>query len=110
MRFLREITLSFIRVHVLYHALRERIFGLELIQELARHGYSIGPGTLYPLLHAMEREGYLVSDREVVGGKMRKYYRATAEGAQAMQELRHQIAELAHEVLEQADDGHAPGK
>lgn len=110
MRFLREITLSFIRVHVLYHALRERVFGLELIEELARHGYGIGPGTLYPLLHAMEREGYLVSEREVVGGKMRKYYRATAEGAQAMHELQHQIAELAHEVLERTDAGHSSSK
>ena len=26
------------------------VFGLEMIEELHRHGYSIGAGTLYPIL------------------------------------------------------------
>jgi DNA-binding PadR family transcriptional regulator len=28
-----------------------------MIEELARHGYKISPGTLYPMLHALERKG-----------------------------------------------------
>src|SRR5579875_2736613 len=39
-----------IRLHVLYHAARGPIFGLEMIRELRRHGYELSPGTLYPLL------------------------------------------------------------
>jgi PadR family transcriptional regulator PadR len=50
-----------IRLHILYHAARAPVFGLGIIEELARHGYKLSPGTLYPLLHGMERKGYLRS-------------------------------------------------
>jgi len=39
---------------VLYHANKEPIFGLFMIEELKRHGYEISAGTLYPLLHNLE--------------------------------------------------------
>ncbi|RPJ20061.1 MAG: PadR family transcriptional regulator [Planctomycetaceae bacterium] len=55
-------------------------FGLVLIRELTRHGYALSPGTLYPLLHELERAGYVRHDDRVVHGKLRKYYRATTLG------------------------------
>lgn len=44
---------------MLHHAVEEPIFGLGMLQELARHGYRISPGTLYTLLHGLEKKGYL---------------------------------------------------
>jgi PadR family transcriptional regulator, regulatory protein PadR len=90
---------GFVRLHVLYHAVREPIFGVEMMEELARHGYDIGPGTLYPLLHQLEKDGYLTSYSEVVGGKQRKYYRATAGGARALEDGKSKLRELVKEVL-----------
>ncbi len=55
----RELFYGLIRIHVLLHARHEPIFGLGMMEELAHHGYRIGPGTLYPLLHGMERAGLL---------------------------------------------------
>ena len=55
----QELYSGLIRLHVLYHATREPVFGLGMIRELRRHGYRIGPGTLYPLLHRMEQRGCL---------------------------------------------------
>ena len=49
----RDIFLAFVRVHVLHHATEGPIYGVEMIEELARHGYQIGPGTIYPTLHAL---------------------------------------------------------
>ena len=72
---------GFVRLHVLYHAMREPVFGVEMMEELGRHGYDVGAGTLYPMLHQLEEAGYLVSHTEVVAGKQRKYYRTTPEGA-----------------------------
>ena len=72
---------GFVRMHVLYHAIREPVFGVEMMEELARHGYDVGAGTLYPMLHQLEEAGYLTSQTEVVAGKQRKYYRATPEGS-----------------------------
>jgi DNA-binding PadR family transcriptional regulator len=67
--------------------------------ELARHGYAISPGTLYPTLHRMEDEGLLTSTTEVVGGRTRRVYRATDAGLALLAEGRRAVAELATEVL-----------
>lgn len=88
------------RVHVLYHAGEGEVYGAEMIEELARHGYALGPGTLYPLLHSMARAGLLSSESRTVGGKVRKYYRCTDEGRSALAEAQTKIRELAGEIFE----------
>ena len=97
----RGVFLAFVRVHVLHHAGEGPIFGLEMIEELRHHGYSIGPGTLYPILHSLHRGGCLRLRQEVVNGKLRKYYVATAKGKRALTEVRAKIRELVHEVLKE---------
>ncbi|HZP81102.1 MAG TPA: PadR family transcriptional regulator [Chthonomonadaceae bacterium] len=97
--FIRDIFLAFIRIHLLHHAAEAPFYGAEMLAELARHGYSLSPGTLYPMLHAMEAGGYLECERRVVGGKVRKYYRATPQGRAALTRARPQIRELVDEVL-----------
>ncbi|MGE5390213.1 MAG: PadR family transcriptional regulator [Deltaproteobacteria bacterium] len=96
---LKQIFHGFIRMHILFHASRENIYGMEIIEELRRHGYKAGPGTVYPILHQMEKEGYLESRRENVGGKMRVYYGITPGGREALAEGRIMLKELVHEVL-----------
>ena len=90
---------GFVRLHVLYHATKEPVFGVEMMEELARHGYDVGAGTLYPMLHQLEEAGYLTSSTEVVAGKQRKYYRATPAGAAALEAARGKLRELVAEVL-----------
>jgi PadR family transcriptional regulator, regulatory protein PadR len=55
-----------------------------MIEELARHGYRISPGTLYPMLRAMENKGYLTSRSAPMGRTTRKLYRATPFGMQGL--------------------------
>ncbi|MHB1162243.1 MAG: PadR family transcriptional regulator [Chloroflexota bacterium] len=98
---IRDFFLGFIKIHILHHASQEPIYGVQLIAELARHGYDLSPGTLYPILHDLERSGYLTREERLVSGKIRKYYRATAQGEQALAEARAKIAELVAEVLEE---------
>ena len=87
-------------MHVLYHAVKEPIFGVEMMEELARHGYEVRPGTLYPMLHQLEEVGYLTSHAEVVAGKTRKYYRTTPEGAAALEATKAKLRELVKEVID----------
>jgi PadR family transcriptional regulator PadR len=87
------------RAHVLHHAAKEPIYGLEMIDELKRHGYAIGPGTLYPLLHSLERAGLLRSTVRLVAGMNRKHYRTTRSGNALLVRLRAQIGELVDEVV-----------
>jgi PadR family transcriptional regulator, regulatory protein PadR len=105
----REILRGFIKVHILFHASKEPVYGLGLIEELARHAYHLSPGTLYPILHSMEQEGYLQSYGEVVGGKIRRYYRNTPRGDAALKEAQAKIRELVAEVLEEEPNSEPPG-
>jgi DNA-binding PadR family transcriptional regulator len=91
---------GFIRLHILYHASRGPVFGLKLMQELAKHGYSLSPGTLYPILHQMESSGFLSSRGEVVNGKWRKYYRTTASGKRVLTGSYEKMNELINELIE----------
>jgi len=88
-----------VRLHILHHGAEQEIHGAYLTAELARHGYRISPGTLYPTLHRMEDEGLLISTRRVINGRTRRMYRATAAGRQALAEDRKALAALADEVL-----------
>jgi PadR family transcriptional regulator PadR len=75
------------------------VYGLSLIEELRRHGYTLSPGTMYPILRSLTEAGYLVREERVVGGKVRKYYSITKTGRAALLASRRQIAELVQEVL-----------
>ena len=96
----QELSIGLVRLHVLHHAAKEPIFGLGIIQELGRHGYRLGPGTIYPLLHGMERRGWLKSKQQRVNGRNRKVYAATAAGRRALAEAREQVRELYEEMAE----------
>ncbi|RJS70815.1 PadR family transcriptional regulator [Methanophagales archaeon] len=96
---MRNIFLGFIRIHILHHANKSDIYGVWIMNELKRHGYSISAGTLYPILHSLEKEGYLKRRDEVVNGKVRKYYRITEKGVNALEEAKPKIKELVEEVI-----------
>ncbi len=94
---------GFIRLHILYHAAKEPIFGAEIAEELVRHGYRVSQGTLYPTLHSLEEMGYLRRQDRAVNGRRRSYYRATATGRKMLRQARGKLLELVAEVLEDRD-------
>jgi PadR family transcriptional regulator PadR len=96
----RDLYSGLIRLHILYHAVEEPIFGLEMAQELARHGYQISLGTLYPLLHGLEKRGYLRSTQKRSGQSIRKVYRATPLGRKALRAMKVKVEELLGELNE----------
>lgn len=97
---IRQFFLGFIKIHILHHAAEAPVYGVWLIEELGGHGYELSPGTLYPILHGLERAGYLTREDRVVGGKVRKYYTITAAGQDALAAARLKIGELVGEVVE----------
>jgi PadR family transcriptional regulator, regulatory protein PadR len=106
----REILLGFWKVHILHHAAEHPVIGQWVLSELRRHGYDISPGTLYPLLKRLERNGWLRSETAVGEGKRRRrYYHLTNRGAAVLEVLRETVVELHHEVVEEAA-AHAPRK
>ncbi len=95
----REFLRGVVPVHVLHHAAQEPVHGAWMSSELARHGYSISPGTLYPLLHRMQHAGLLESTTQTMGGRVLRSYRTTDQGRRVLARLRRLVAEVAGEVL-----------
>ncbi len=96
----RDLYSGLIRLHVLHHATEEPIFGLGMIEELARHGYRISPGSLYPILHGLEKKGYLRASEQRNGKSLRKVYRATPLGRRALAAPKGKVRELFRELIE----------
>ncbi|GIM30886.1 PadR family transcriptional regulator [Paraclostridium bifermentans] len=95
---LRKIFLGFIHIHILHHAKKEPFYGSWMIEELKTHGYDISPGTLYPILKAMEQSNLLDKEEIVVGGKVRKYYKITPDGELVLKESKIKAKELFKEL------------
>jgi PadR family transcriptional regulator PadR len=88
-----------VRLHILHHACEEPIFGLGMIEELARHGSRLSPGTLYPIVHGLETKGLLRSKPQQVRGKIRRVYSATPAGRKALQAAKQKVRELFGELF-----------
>lgn len=97
---LRDFFLGFIKIHILYHAAKEPIYGQEFSEELKRHGYEISFGTLYPIFHKLEEKGLLTSKIQNVNGKNRKYYTTTKRGNKVLNEAKIKAKELVEELFE----------
>jgi PadR family transcriptional regulator, regulatory protein PadR len=98
----REVLLSFWKIHILHHAAEGTVYGQWMIGELRRHGYDISPGTLYPLLRRMESHGWLKPVRATpANSHSRKEYKLTKLGAEALDLIRAQLKELYREVFEE---------
>jgi PadR family transcriptional regulator PadR len=104
----RQLYSGLIRLHVLHHAAKKPVFGRWLIEELDRRGYRLSAGTLYPLLHALEKKGYLRSAVEQRGKLGRRIYRATALGEKSLETAKRKVQELFSELLEEERPRPAP--
>lgn len=82
---------------------RERMYGYEITQhvrELSDDKIQLTEGALYPLLHKMEADGWLTTERERVNGRLRKYYRLSSLGTvvagEQLAEVREFLQTLQH--------------
>jgi PadR family transcriptional regulator PadR len=71
--------------------LRNReMYGYEIVQAIRGETadvVSLGEGVIYPVLHALERNGAIVSQRRPVNGRSRIYYALSPQGSSRLAEL-----------------------
>ena len=96
---LREVVLGLWKVHILHHAGEGGTVGNHLLVELRHHGYNLSPGTLYPLLHRMERNRWLTSTCDD-GPRSPRRYSLTPVGAEALDHIRGYVDQLFQELHE----------
>lgn len=102
----RDLYAGLVRLHILHHACEGPIYGAWISAELARHGYRLSAGTLYPILHGLEEKGYIRSTNEREGKRSRKVYRATAAGRKALKTAKIRVRELFGELFEEGESLH----
>jgi DNA-binding PadR family transcriptional regulator len=96
----KDLYSGLIRLHILHHACEGKVFGLDMIEELGRHGYKMSPGTMYPILHGLEKKGYLQSSTYRSGKIFRRIYKATPLGRKALKAAQQKVRELFGELIE----------
>ncbi len=97
---LREMYGGLIHLHLLHHAAARPIYGFSMIEELAGRGYKLSPGTLYPILHGLEKKGYLRSNERRLGRTARRMYQITPSGRRALEDAKSKVCELFGEMFE----------
>jgi DNA-binding PadR family transcriptional regulator len=95
----REIRLGIWKIHILHHAAARPVWGTWLLEELAEHGHTLSPGTLYPALARMERNGWLRRMGSAPHARARQSFRITPAGKRLLKELRREVTELYEEVV-----------
>lgn len=75
------------------------MYGEALNRALHGFGYPLSPGSLYPLLHSLERRGLLRCRVRIVKGRVRKYYELTAQGRSCLDQVRKDLGGLVAEVM-----------
>ena len=85
----------------------EDMYGYQMIVELARrsdHTFEMKEGTLYPVLHGLERQGLVEAyQQEAPTGRMRKYYHLTKKGERLLGKKKEEwekYEKAVHAVLE----------
>ena len=73
------------------------MYGYEIVRAIrlaSRETLSVGEGVIYPLLHALEKDGALKSRRQPAGPRTRVYYTLTAKGVRRLFDLTDQWSQV----------------
>lgn len=102
MKISKELVKGSLALMVLGVLEEEEMYGYQIIGVIASRSQSVfemKEGTLYPILHALEKEGYLTSYRaESESGRERKYYKITATGLLALKMRKEEWQTFSHAV------------
>ncbi|MCL6268789.1 PadR family transcriptional regulator [Sansalvadorimonas sp. 2012CJ34-2] len=93
-KIINKLLSGFVQIHILRHASRGELYGSWLIEHLKTHGYNLSPGTLYPMLKRMVNDDLLTASEHNIEGHIRKIYRTTSLGDEALKEANDKIREL----------------
>ncbi len=103
MAYQQQITQAFwqgmVKLLVLHQAGLAPLYGGRLSKYLRSLGYEISPGSLYPLLHAMEKAELLHSRIKIFKGRVRKYYELTPQGHTCLEAVRQEVGGIMKEVI-----------
>lgn len=94
----RDIARALLKLHVLSRGCGGNVYGLGVIERFQALGVRLSPGTVYPALEAMVREGDLTARGAVIAGKRRLLYRITPKGREELRAARRVLKALSRGI------------
>lgn len=67
----------------------DKMYGYEIsqkVRELTKGKIDISEGAMYPILHKLEHQGVLETEKVYIGKRVRKYYKVTTSGKKVISE------------------------
>ena len=101
MRYSKELLKGSTSVLVLSVLNGTDLYGYRIIRELeirSENAFEMSEGTLYPILHALEKEKFLESYWKEVDGRNRKYYHVTKKGLKELESKKQEFEEFSTAV------------
>lgn len=101
MKICKELISGSISMMVLSVIKSEDMYGYRIIKELevrSEYVFSLKEGTLYPILHSFESEGYVESYWDSSEGRKRKYYHITRKGLKHLAEKKQEFKDFSVSV------------
>lgn len=97
MKISKELVTGSIPIMVLSTIEKKDLYGYLIIKELmlrSENVFALKEGTLYPILHSLEKEGYAESYWSVEEGRKRKYYHITKKGLRHLASKKEEFTEF----------------
>ena len=101
MRYSRELLKGSTPILVMSVLKGQDLYGYRIIREheiRSENVFEMSEGTLYPILHALEKEKLLSSYWEEVDGRRRKYYHLTDKGVKQFEEKKEEFLSYSKNV------------
>ena len=90
---------GFVKLYTLWRASRGEVYGMEILDEMRKLGFTLSPGTLYPTLHTLLKERDVTVATRNVHGRLCKFYRATPKGRKEVREVIKRLSFLIRKVF-----------
>jgi len=101
MKFSKELVKGSTSTLVLSVIQSEDMYGYKIVKELAKRSedaFVLKEGTLYPILHSLEEDGYVESYWEEFDSRKRKYYHITKKGLRQLKDKKSEWKEYSASV------------
>lgn len=101
MKYSKDLSAGTIPTMILSVISSEDMYGYKIVKTLearSEDAFSLKEGTLYPILHSMEKEDLLESYWEIADGRKRKYYHITKKGSKRLAEKKQEFEEFSTTV------------
>jgi DNA-binding PadR family transcriptional regulator len=95
----REFIRGFTKLYALWRGSRKEAYGMAILKEMRAAGFELSPGTVYPTLARLRREGDITWQRQVIAGRVRKTYRLTPKGRKELEEVKQRLRAIVRLVF-----------